>query len=57
MLYYIFKLYFGGDIMPMLYATMIIKGRKTFDEVPDKVKDEVKVILLNAELDENGYPL
>ena len=35
--------------MAVVYATLIVKGKKSFSEVPDKIKDQVKVIL--ADLD------
>lgn len=31
--------------MAKIYATLIIKGVKTMDDVPDKLKDAVKAIL------------
>lgn len=31
--------------MEKIYAALIIKGVKTMDDVPDKLKDAVKVIL------------
>lgn len=31
--------------MAKIYAALIIKGVKTMDDVPDKLKDAVKVIL------------
>ena len=31
--------------MPKIYAALIIKGVKTMDDVPDKLKDAVKAIL------------
>jgi hypothetical protein len=37
--------------MAEVYADLIIKGRKTIDEVPDKIKDDVKQILIDM-----GYP-
>lgn len=32
-------------MLAMLYATYIIKGQKTFSEVPDSLKAQVKTIL------------
>lgn len=29
----------------VVYATLIVKGMKTFDQVPDKLKEQVKEIL------------
>ncbi|MGN0354398.1 MAG: CD1375 family protein [Muricoprocola sp.] len=37
--------------MAAVYANLIIKGKKTIDEVPEKIRDEVKVIL-----NEKGFP-
>ncbi len=31
--------------MAMAYAMLIIKGKKAFQEVPDRLKDQVKEIL------------
>ena len=42
--------------MAVVYANLIIKGKKTIDEVPEKIKNEVKEILIEkgfAELTEN----
>lgn len=37
--------------MAKIYATLIIKGRNTIDDVPEKLKEAVKEILI-----ERGYP-
>lgn len=37
--------------MAAVYADVIIKGKKTIEEVPDKIKEAVKAILI-----ERGYP-
>lgn len=39
-------------VMAMIYATLIIKGKKTFAEVPAVLKDKVKEILIDLELPE-----
>ena len=36
----------------VIYATLIIKGKKTFAEVPAVLKDKVKEILIDLELPE-----
>lgn len=41
--------------MAMIYAQLIIKGKKTFKEVPDKLKEQVKSILLDLELEELAH--
>lgn len=38
--------------MAVIYATLIIKGEKTFAEVPAVLKDKVKEILIDLELPE-----
>lgn len=38
--------------MAVIYATLIIKGKKTFAEVPAVLKDKVKEILIDFELPE-----
>ena len=38
--------------MAVIYASLIIKGKKTFVEVPDKIKDKVR-----NELISRGYTI
>ena len=40
------------DTMAVIYATLIVKGRKTFREVPDKIKDQVRQVLVDLECEE-----
>ena len=35
--------------MAMAYAMLIIKGKKSFQEVPDRLKDQVREILYDLE--------
>ncbi|WP_330584954.1 CD1375 family protein [Parablautia muri] len=35
--------------MSTVYAALIIKGKKTFDEVPASLKEQVKKILIDLE--------
>ncbi len=35
--------------MAMIYASLIIKGKKTFEQVPDKLKPEVRQILIDCD--------
>lgn len=35
--------------MAVIYATLIIKGKRTFKSVPNRLKDEVKEILISLE--------
>lgn len=39
-------------VMAVIYATLIIKGKKTFAEIPAVLKDKVKEILIDLELPE-----
>lgn len=38
--------------MAVIYATLIVKGKKTFAEVPEVIKEKVKQILINLEVPE-----
>jgi hypothetical protein len=38
--------------MAVIYATLIVKGKKTFNQVPLKLKDQVKEILIDLEVPE-----
>ena len=35
--------------MAIIYATLIIKGKKTFQQVPDRIKEQVKEILIDLD--------
>ena len=35
--------------MAVVYATLIIKGKKTFSDVPDKIKEQVKQVLIDLD--------
>lgn len=35
--------------MAVVYATLIVKGKKTFAQVPDRLKAEVKDILFSLD--------
>lgn len=37
------------DQMAIVYATLIIKGKKTFAEVPDRIKEQVKQVLIDLD--------
>ncbi len=39
-----------GD-MAVIYATLIVKGVKNIDDVPTKIKDQVKQILKDLEVE------
>lgn len=38
--------------MAVIYATLIVKGKKTIHDVPDILKDKVKEILIDLEVPE-----
>lgn len=38
--------------MAVVYATLIIKGKKTFAQVPDTLKEQVREILIDLECPE-----
>lgn len=38
--------------MAIIYATLIVKGKKTFDQVPAKIKDQVKQVLIDLECED-----
>jgi len=38
--------------MAIIYATLITRGKKTFSQVPDKIKDKVKEVLIDLDLAE-----
>lgn len=42
----------GDEDMAIIYATLIIRGKKDFSEVPERLKAQVKQILIDLEL---GY--
>ncbi len=39
------------DVMAVVYATLIIKGRKTLDQVPALIKEQVVEILADLEVE------
>ena len=40
------------EIMAVVYATLIVKGVKTFDQVPALIKEQVKQVLIDLEVPE-----
>lgn len=51
LLWLINKVLKGGDTMTVIYATLIVKGTKTIDDVPAIIKDDVRLILLDLEIE------
>ena len=35
--------------MAVVYATLIIKGKKTFADVPDRINDQVRDVLISLD--------
>lgn len=48
---FLIKILLGKEVrdMAVIYATLIIKGRKKFSDVPDKIKDQVKEVLIDLD--------
>lgn len=38
--------------MAVIYATLIVKGRKTYAQVPEKIKPQVKQVLIDLECED-----
>lgn len=41
----------GDNIMAIIYATLIVKGKKTIDQVPAIIREQVKEILKDLEVE------
>lgn len=39
------------DKMAVIYVALIIKGKRTFESVPNLLKDQVKELLIDLELE------
>lgn len=37
--------------MAVIYATLMVKGVKTFKDVPDRIKEQVRQVLIDLECD------
>jgi hypothetical protein len=50
----ILKIFFRKEIptMAVIYATLIVKGKKTINDVPAIIKEQVKQILIDLEVPE-----
>lgn len=48
---FLIKILFRKDVetMAVVYATLIIKGRKNFADVPDRIKAQVKEVLTDLD--------
>lgn len=47
----IIKILFREDVkeMAVVYATLIIKGKKNFVDVPERIKEQVKQVLIDLD--------
>ena len=52
--YIILKIILGKDVIQMavVYATLIIKGKKTIHDVPERIREQVKQVLIDLDLPE-----
>lgn len=41
----------GVEDMAVVYATLIIKGKKNIEDVPPRIRDEVKQVLIDLDLE------
>ncbi len=50
-LYIILKILFRKEVydMAVVYATLIIKGKKNFTDVPEKIKEQVRAVLIDLD--------
>lgn len=51
---FIIKILFRKDVkeMAVIYAVLIVKGKKDFADVPEKIKEQVKEILIDLDCGE-----
>ena len=40
------------ETMAVIYATLIVKGKKTYAQVPEKIKPQVKQVLIDLECED-----
>ena len=50
----IIKILFRKDVeqMAVIYATLIVKGKKNFADVPERIQEQVKKVLIDLDLPE-----
>lgn len=50
----IYSILFRKDVkqMAVVYATLIIKGKKNFVDVPERIQDQVRQVLIDLDLAE-----
>ena len=42
----------AAETMAIIYATLIVKGKKTYAQVPEKIKPQVKQVLIDLECED-----
>ena len=47
----IYQILFRKDVkeMAVVYATLIVKGKKNFADVPEKIQEQVKQVLIDLD--------
>ena len=40
------------ETMAIIYATLIVKGKKTYAQVPEKIKPQIKQVLIDLECED-----
>jgi hypothetical protein len=53
----LFEILKGGEIMVDVYVALIVRGRRTLDQVPQGLRPAVEAELTALGLDGNGQPL
>lgn len=50
----IYQILFRKDVkeMAVVYATLIVKGKKDFSDVPERIKEQVKEVLIDLDCGE-----
>jgi hypothetical protein len=57
LLFILYKIHQGGIIMVDLYVALIIRGRRTFEQVPSNLQPAVEEELFALGLGTDGKPL
>lgn len=54
LLFFICTRIFGEEVstVAVIYATLIVKGKKTFDQVPERIQAQVREILADLDVPE-----
>lgn len=54
LLFFIVQKIFGKEVetMAVIYAALIVKGKKTITDVPEKIREQVKTVLIDLDVPE-----